>query len=276
MKTLTNPFFVEMERGARRAEQEFGVQLIVKTAAQETSIEQQIAIVEDLTRQRVNAIVVAPGDSIRLIPSLRAAQEQGIAVVNIDNRLDQRFAERTGLHGVPFISVDNEHGAYLAARYLAGLATGPGKAAIIEGIRSAANAEARKRGALRAFKEAALVTGIVLETANWKIDEAYAVAGHLLAETPDLRLIFAANDMMAFGVIRRLREMGRTEVKVAAFDALQEARAAIAAGELEATVDQQAAEQGYLGVRYAVDLLKGTVPPAETTVAVRLVTRESL
>jgi len=35
MKTLTNPFFIEMEKGARRAEKELGVELQVKTAAQD-------------------------------------------------------------------------------------------------------------------------------------------------------------------------------------------------------------------------------------------------
>ena len=36
MKTLTNPFFKEMERGARRAEKDLGINLLIKTAAQET------------------------------------------------------------------------------------------------------------------------------------------------------------------------------------------------------------------------------------------------
>jgi len=70
MKTLTNPFFVEMEKGARRAEKDLGVNLTVKTAAQETSIEQQIQLVEDLVAAKVHAIVIAPGDSQRLIPAL--------------------------------------------------------------------------------------------------------------------------------------------------------------------------------------------------------------
>src|SRR5213083_564059 len=52
MKTLTSPFFVEMEKGARRAEAELGVELLVKTAAQETSIEQQIAIIDQVTRDK--------------------------------------------------------------------------------------------------------------------------------------------------------------------------------------------------------------------------------
>ena len=36
---------------------------MVKTAAQETSIEQQILIVDSLIRAHVNAIVIAHGDS---------------------------------------------------------------------------------------------------------------------------------------------------------------------------------------------------------------------
>lgn len=88
MKTLTNPFFVEMEKGARRAEKEFGIDLQVKTAAQETSIEQQIQIVDDMIAAKLDAIVIAPGDSQRLVPVLKKAVDSGMKVVNIDNRLD--------------------------------------------------------------------------------------------------------------------------------------------------------------------------------------------
>lgn len=274
MKTLTNPFFVEMEQGARRAQQEFGIDLIVRTAAQETSIEQQIAIVEDLRRRRVDAIVVAPGDSVKLIPSLAAAQADGIVIVNIDNRLHPRFSEESGLTGVPFISVDNEEGAFLSAKYLADTLTEPGTAAILEGIRTAANAEARRKGAVRAFENSPLVSNIVSETANWKIDEGYEVTNRLLEEHPKIRIIFAANDMMALGAARVLQERGRSDIMVAGFDALDEARAAITDGTLEATVDQQAGVQGYLGVRYALDILAGRTPPAETYVEVKLITRE--
>lgn len=41
MKTLTTPFFVEMEKGARQAEVELGIKLLVKAGAQEISVEQQ-------------------------------------------------------------------------------------------------------------------------------------------------------------------------------------------------------------------------------------------
>lgn len=277
MKTLTNPFFIDMEKGARRAEQELGVQLRVKTAAQETSIEQQIQIVEELIEAKVNAIVIAPGDSMDLIPVLKKAQDAGIRVINIDNRLDPVYSARLGLDPIPFISVDNEQGAYKAVKVISERIAQPTQAAVIEGIRGAANAEARKQGALRAFAENPAIRVVASETANWKIDEGYQVTEKLFDTHPAIGAIFCANDMMALGALKYLEVSGKSQqVLVAGFDALEQARAAIRAGKLVASIDQQAAQQGYLGVRYAVRALAGETLPAETLIDTVLVTAETL
>lgn len=274
MKTLTNPFFVEMEKGARRAEQELGIDLIVKTGAQETSIEQQISIVDEFIAQQVDAIVIAPGSSTELIPVLKKAQDAGIVVINIDNRLDADLSAELGLTGVPFISVDNEEGAYLSARCIAERLDAPAEVAILEGIREARNAQDRKAGAARAFAETEELTVVASESANWKIDEAYAVTRKLLQEHPDVKGIFAANDMMALGVLKYLADSDITDISVAGFDALSEALTAIDEGALLCTVDQQPAEQGYLGVQFAVRATNGETLPAEVLVDVRLIQGE--
>ena len=276
MKTLTNPFFVEMEKGARDAERDFDINLIVKTAAQETSIEQQIEIVDELIRSQVDAIVIAPGDSLELIPILKEAQNAGIIVVNIDNKLDQEFSEKIGLTGVPFISVNNEEAAYLSAKYISDQIDSPTQVAILEGIRSALNAEQRKDGALRAFSENPNITIVAMETAHWKIDEGYEVTKDIFLNYPDLGAIFCANDMMALGAINYLKEAGRDDVLVAAYDALDEATQAIQDGWLDVTIDQQAAYQGYLGVEYAVRMLNGVTVPEETIINVLIITPETL
>lgn len=271
MKTLTNPFFIEMEKGARKAQQELGIDLIVKTGAQETSIEQQIAIVDELIAQQVDAIVIAPGSSTELIPVLKKAQEAGIVVINIDNRLDVTLSARLGLTGVPFISVDNEQGAHMAAKCIADRLDGPADVAILEGIRAAKNAQDRKAGAERAFAEAGDLTIVASETANWKIDEAYEVTRQLFEAHPSVQGIFAANDMMALGALKFLADSGRPDVMVAGFDALAEALAAIDNGTLLCTVDQQPAEQGYLGVQFAVRAHNGETLPEEVLIDVRLI-----
>lgn len=276
MKTLTNPFFIEMEKGARRAQRELGIELLVRTASQETSIEQQIQIVEELIRMKVDAIVIAPGDSLRLVPVLKAAQDAGIKIINIDNRLDPEAMKKHGMAHVPFISVDNEQAAYASARFVAQQVKKPTQAAIIEGIRSADNARQRRDGAERAFRENPLIRVVAMETAHWKIDEGYEVTRRIFSAHPDVELLFCANDMMALGALKYLQESGRQGVKVAAYDALEEARQAVKAGWLAATVDQQANEQGYQGVQLANRALKGEPMPEMMIVDTRLVTQESL
>jgi ribose transport system substrate-binding protein len=276
MKTLTNPFFIEMEKGARRAEAELKVELQVRTAAQETSIEQQIQIVNDLIAARVDAIVIAPGDSSSLIPVLQKAAAAGIKLVNIDNRLNPQGVKAAGLAPLPFVSVDNEQAAYASARFIAeGVRPGT-QAAILEGIRSADNAQQRMAGARRAFTEGKAITVVASESANWKIDEGYAATRKIFQATPQVKLLFAANDMMAMGALKYLQESRRTAVKVAGYDALDEAVAAVKAGQLAVTVDQQAGEQGFQGVSLAVRLLHGETVPDVMLIDTRLVTRKSL
>ncbi len=94
-----------------------------------------------------------------MIPVLKKAQDASILVVNIDNRLSPEFSRKVGLLGVPFISVDNEADTYAAVRSVSAGVDRPTEAAIIEGIRGAANAEDRKRGALLALAENPQIRG---------------------------------------------------------------------------------------------------------------------
>lgn len=261
MKTMTNPFFLEMEKGAHRAQQETQADLQVRSSTLETSVDQQIQLVESEIKAGARAIVIAPGDSMRLVPALKKAQDAGIALVNIDNRLSPEAVAAVGMRPVPFISVDNEKGAYNVTRRLVERLHGPAEVALLEGIRTADNGQLRRRGAERAFKAVPGLRIVASETAHWKIDEAYLVTRDLFRQHPRVTALFCANDMMALGAVKYLQEAGRHDVRVAGFDAVAEARTAIRAGQMTASVDQQADQQGYLGVQTALKLLRGESVP---------------
>jgi ribose transport system substrate-binding protein len=271
VKTMTNPFFIEMEKGARNAAHDMGLELQVRAGAQETAVEQQIQIVDELIKENVNAIVIAPSDSRRLIPVLKKAQESGIVIINIDNQLDPEVMKIQHLKLIPFVSVDNEEASYQAAKYIAGQIHKPAKAAIIEGIRSAENARARLQGAKRGFAANANIQIVEEGSANWKIDEARALAKRMFAQHADISILFCANDMMALGALKYLHDSGRKHVLVAGYDALSEARQVILDGTMSVTVDQQAAEQGYQGVALAIKAFNGESVPPVTLVEAHLV-----
>jgi len=115
-----------------------------------------------------------------------------------------------------------------------------------------------------------------MESANWKIDEAFEVTKQMFNQHPDINALFCANDMMALGAIEYLQSSGRNDVLVAAFDALDQAKDAIRAGTLVATVDQQAAEQGYQGVLFAHRALAAEKLPLVMFIDTKIITTDNI
>lgn len=276
LKSFTNPFFVEMAKGARQAQKETGVDLEIKTSTADTSAEQQIRLVKSQIAAGVNAIVVSPVDTRLLVPVLKAAHDAGIKIVNIDERLHPDALTAHGLPSVTYIGVNSEQAAYQAAKFIADQISRPTEVAIVEGLSATFTAIERYRGAQRAFQENGHLHLVDAGAANWKADEAYELARHLFKSHPKIGAVYCANDLMAIGVIKYLQEVGNSTVLVGGFDALDETKGAIRAGHMAVTVDQQASQQGYLGVISAVKLLRGEEVPKVLLVEAKLVNADGL
>ncbi len=276
MKAGSNPFFARMEEGAKKAADSLGVDLLVGTITRETDISQQISIIENMIVQSINAILIAPADSKAIVNVLKKAQNQGIHIINLDNRIDAETAKAAGLDIDCYIGVDNEKGGKMAGDYLVKLLHGKGKVAMLEGIRGVDNAEARKRGFLRAIEntDCRLVAS---QSANWAQDQGLDVFANMLQAHPDIRGLFCANDMMALGAIQAIGQAGKTgEIFVTSYDNLKAAQQAILADKLAATIEQHPELMGYEGVVTAIDLIKGQAAPKEKLIRLDLITKEKL
>lgn len=274
IKTFRNPYFETMVDGAEDGAADLGASIEVAAPQFETSIDEQIAIINRMIDQKVDGIVLAPADFVRVIPALQRAEAAGIPVVDVDNPIDAKAAAAAGLKPIPVITVDNQDAAYQAVKAVLGSfdpAKRSIKAAIVEGIRGAENGEARKAGALKAFGEDQRVSVVASASGEWEHDGGEKVAAEIIAQVPDLDLLFCANDVMALGAIPALLTAGAAKVKVVGYDALPEALDAVRAGTLAATVDQRAARQGRMGVETVLKRIRGEAVPAETMVDVRIV-----
>src|SRR6188508_1803797 len=112
MKSLANEFFKTMEDGARthQGQHASDYELVATGIKDEQDVARQIEIVEQMIARRVNALVLAPADSKALVAVAQRAQQAGIAVVNIDNRLDAVVLAERHLT-IPFVGPDNRKGA---------------------------------------------------------------------------------------------------------------------------------------------------------------------
>ncbi len=275
MKTLSNPFFIKMEEGARKAADSLKVNLLVGTIPQEIDINHQIALVENMIVQGVQAILIAPVDSKAIVNVLVKAQEQGILIINLDNRIDAETAAASGLKITSYIGVDNEEGGRMSGGYLVQLMTGKGKAAMLEGIRGVDNAEARKRGFLKSLQGSS-VQLVASQSANWAQDQGLDVFANMLQANPDINGLFCANDMMALGAIQAINQAGKTgKIFVTAYDNIEAAQVAMRQGALHATIDQHPEMMGYYGVVLAKEALSGNIT-REKLVPLELITSMNL
>lgn len=278
VKTLANPFFLTMQEGARRAAAEEGVDLRVQAPAREGDIARQTQFLMDDVSQGFKAILVAPADSKAVIPALKRANSANLPVINVDNRIDRGEAAAQGLKIERYVGADNEEGGRMAGEHLGKLLNGRGKVAMLEGIPGVDNAEARKRGFRAGIAKSPGVEVVDSRSAHWEADEASRVFANILQAHPDLKGLFCANDSMALGAIRALKNAGKKpgEIVVVGYDNIREAQAAMREGWLQGTIDQGADEMGYQSVKHAAQLLKGKKPPTtDLLVPLKLVTPET-
>lgn len=273
MKSLANEFFLTMENGAKAHQKTNATpyELLANGIKDELDVNRQIDMVEQMIAQRVDAIVVAPADSKSLATACKKAQDAGIVVVNIDNKLDEAvLAEKQAR--IPFVGPDNRKGARKVGDHLARKLKAGDKVAILEGAPNAFNGQQRRAGFLDAFTAAGLVVASS-QSGHWETDKANQVAAAMLSEHPDLAAIACANDSMALGAIAALRAAGKLgQVLVVGFDNISAVQSLLREGRILATADQHADQIAVFGIEHALRLLATREAPADRETPVDLIT----
>jgi ribose transport system substrate-binding protein len=230
----------------------------VQSPAQESDKERQFALVQDVTAKGAQATLITPADSKGIVPALKQAQDKGILVINLDNRVDQPTAASAGVTLGGYVGADNQAGGQLAGEAMVKALGSKGKVAILEGIRGADNAEARKRGFETGIQDK--LTIAATDSAEWDTQKAYAKFQSMLAAHPDLTGVFCANDKMALGALKAIQEAGRKgKISVIGYDNIPDVQPHLKSGDMYATIEQHPDLMGKYGVKMAVGVLEGSI-----------------
>lgn len=274
MKSLANEFFKTMEDGAKKhhIQNADKYELIVEGIKDELDINRQVQLVEMMMSRRVDAIVIAPADSKALVPVCKRAMEQGIVVINIDNKFDEEVLRQNNIK-IPFVGPDNRKGAKMVGMYLAERLSPGDEVAVINGVPTAYNAIQRRLGFIDAINERGLKL-VADENADWEMSRANQVVSALITEKPNIKGIFCANDSMALGAISALRSSGLLgKIMVVGFDNISAANELVQKGELLATADQHADLLAVYGIEYALKCLTTGEHPEDMETPVDLIVK---
>ena len=275
LKTLNSPFFIDRERGAQEAAKRLGVNLTVQAAEREVDVDKQMQIIENLIQTGIKVLLVTPSGSKEIAPAIAKANKAGIRVVVVDTRVDPQAAKDAGITVDSYIGSDNYEGGKIAGNYLLQATGGKANVGVLEGIPGHETGDQRLKGFKDAVKDAKGIKVVASQTANWERDQGFTVFQNMLEAHPEIDAVFSANDMMALGAVEAIAAKGKTgKIKVVGYDAVEDAKKAIAEGTIVASVAQFPSEMGRVAVETADKLLKGQAVPAEQLVRIDLVTKD--
>ena len=274
-KSMSNPYFISMDEGIEAEAKLQNVEVVVQAPEKETDVARQIQIIEDMITQQVDAILVTPAGAKELASVIKKANDAGIIVIDIDEKLDADMLATEGAHYDTYIASDNFLGGQLAAELMIEKLGGEGEVAILEGAPGHAVAIARAGGFNDGISKSNIKV-VASQTANWARDEGFNVFQNMLTANPNIKGVFAASDLMALGASEAAQQAGRSDIVIIGFDANDEAKEAVKNGTMAGTVAQDPELMGKTGVQLAIKALNGETISKETPVEIKLVTKETL
>ncbi|KXO13785.1 Ribose ABC transport system, periplasmic ribose-binding protein RbsB [Moritella sp. JT01] len=262
VSTLNNPFFVTMKEGAEAKAKTLGYKLIVLDSQNDPS--KELSNVEDLTVRGVKAILINPTDSDAVSNAIRMANRSNIPVITLD-----RGASRGKV--VSHIASDNVAGGEMAGQYISDTIGANAKVIQLEGIAGTSAARERGQGFMQAVDKNKMNL-LGSQPADFDRTKGLNVMENMLAANSDVQAVFAQNDEMALGALRAVQASGK-DVLIVGFDGTKDGIAAVNRGILGATIAQQPALIGALGVETADKVLKGQSVEKSIAVPLKVITK---
>lgn len=261
---ITNPFWTDVARGVEDAAREQGFNVILCNTDEAES--RQAEYLSVLLQKQVDGILLVPTSSSA--QPIESIQKQGTAVVVLDRRVP---AAR-----VDVVRCDSEGGAYQLIRHA--LSLGHQRIAALTGPADVSTAQDRVIG----YRQALSDTGVeiiedLIYYGEFVQASGYQMAQKALLAWPKPTALFAANNFIALGAWRAVRDAGLSipeDITLIAFDDLP----ASLIVEPFLTV---AAQPGYEMGKQATDLLltrlaeKTPVQPQEIVLPTQLIIRQS-
>lgn len=206
---ITNPFFPEIARGVEDKASEFGYSVIYCNT--DDKIRREDKYINVLTEKMVDGIIFAHSSDRQM--GFDSLDRCKVPIVLIDRDYENKNV-------IGRVMVDNKEGAYMATSYL--LDRGYKNIAYIAGSITTATARGRLDGYSQALTERNIpIKNNYIKVGEYKIQWGTEAVEQLIQEGIPMDAIFCGNDLIAIGVIKRLKERGLcvpAEVGLVGFD----------------------------------------------------------
>jgi LacI family transcriptional regulator len=200
LSDITNPFFTTIARGVEDVARGHGFSVVFCNTDESEAEEARYLLM--LVQRQVDGVLLVPASTSG--KSLRMLASHKMPVVVLDRRIRSRKSDS--------VRSDSQAGAHTLTKHLIGL--GHRRIAMLTGRRSVSTSIDRVAGYRMAMAEAGLQVDDDLvrfgayNYGDFDQVDGSGMAREVLAVDPRPTAIFAANNFIAFGALRALRESG--------------------------------------------------------------------
>ena len=182
------------------------------------NVNTQTSQMDNFITQKVDLILISPFEASPLTPVVARAMKAGIPVIE----LDRKTVGDAGKDYTAFIGGDNFKIAEEAGKYVADkLLPQGGEVAVLEGLPSSTPAVERLNGFKAGVKDNAKIDVVAEQAADWLPDKAQTAFAAMLQAHPNIKAVYASNDMMAAGARLAAKGAGKLDqVKILGTDGL--------------------------------------------------------
>jgi len=279
-KTDTNPFFVKMKEGAKKAAKQYGATLLTAAGKSDGDNAGQVAAMENMVSAGVKGILITPSDTKAIVPSIKKARAAGVIVIGLDTATDPASAVNA------LFATNNYKAGVLIGKYAkAVFGSKPAKIATLDLFPARVTVDvARHNGFLAGMgnaKATATATKFVPDSrivcsADSYGDQAKGQTAmeNCLQKAPDINLLYTINEPAAAGAYTALKAAGKEKsVVIVSVDGGCAGGRNVKAGAIPATSQQYPLKMASLGVAAVVKYAKtGTKPSGYTDTGVTLIT----
>jgi fructose transport system substrate-binding protein len=268
-KTDTNPFFVKMKQGAQQAADAAGAKLLTAAGRYDGDNATQVTAIENMVGAGAKAILITPGDTKAIVPSIKKARDAGVLVIALDTPTEPKEATDA------LFATDNFKAGELIGTYAkAAMGGKPAKIATLDLAPGISVGVLRHDGFLKGFGVKAGDPSIVCSQ-DTRGDQAKGQTAmeNCLQKNPDINVVYTINEPAAAGAYRALQAAGKDKgVLLVSIDGGCEGVRNVKAGEIAATSQQYPLKMAALGVQAGVEYAKtGKKPSGYTDTGVTLI-----
>ncbi|WP_151526676.1 substrate-binding domain-containing protein [Serinicoccus kebangsaanensis] len=256
-KQEENPYWVEMREVAQDTAADLDVELLTATGESDTDVASQERALEEMVAEGADGILIAPTDAEALSAAITRAQEAGVLVIAVDTPTDPPEAVDATF------ATDNERAGELIGRYAAAKAAELGlepRIATLDLTPGVSTGEQRHAGFLSGFGieegDAAIVASVDTEGDR---DKAAVAMTQVLAEHPDVNVVYTVNEPAALGALAALEDAGADMdqiVMVSVDGGCRTMREGVRPGLIDATASQYPQNMAREGVEAIADAVR--------------------